>query len=69
MFSETSGLNAATAAPEDIRHCYRRENIPEDSALQHPLDATITYNGVTLTKFARLYLLTASSASRFRNLH
>jgi hypothetical protein len=36
MFSETSGLTKAPrcTTAEDIRHCYRRENIPEYSVLR-----------------------------------
>jgi hypothetical protein len=36
MFSETSGLTRATwcNTSEDIRHCYRREDIPEDGVLR-----------------------------------
>jgi hypothetical protein len=36
MFYKTLDLTTATRCntPEDIRHCYRRENIPEDSVLQ-----------------------------------
>jgi hypothetical protein len=35
MFSETSGLTRATRrnTPGDVRHCYRRENIPEGGVL------------------------------------
>jgi hypothetical protein len=36
MFSETSVLTIATRCNtlEGIRHCYRRENIPEDRVLR-----------------------------------
>jgi hypothetical protein len=40
MFSQTLGLTTATQCntPEDIRYCYRRENIPEDRVLQPYMD-------------------------------
>jgi hypothetical protein len=51
MLSERSGPTTATLcnSPKDIRHCYRRENIPEDSVLRPDIaDQFVSYSAGVL---------------------